>query len=156
MILRWVDGEPELIEVARELFVEYQTELGLDLGFQGFQEELASLPGKYAGPKGALVLAMIEGEYAGCGALRDLGEGIAEIKRLYIRPAYRRRGMAKLISVALIERAKKLGYRRIRLDTLRRLAGAFELYESLQFQEIPPYNYNPEPDIVYLEMGLGS
>jgi GNAT superfamily N-acetyltransferase len=154
--LRWVDRESELAPTARELFSEYQAELGLDLGFQGFQEELAGLPGKYGPPGGALLLVEENGFPAACGAIRDLGEGICEIKRLFVRPAFRRRGLARQISVALIERAQELGYERVRLDTLRRLEGAFDLYLSLGFTEIPPYNFNPEPDIVYLERELGN
>ncbi|AIE87481.1 GNAT family N-acetyltransferase [Fimbriimonas ginsengisoli] len=137
--------------VVRKLFAEYQLDLGFDLGFQSFQQELDGLPGKYGPPKGAILLAEEGGEVAAGAAIRDLGDGICEIKRLYVRPPFRRRGLAKSISIALIHRARELGYERVRLDTLRRLTGALELYLALGFEEIPAYNFSPMPDIIYLE-----
>lgn len=140
-------------DVARALFEEYQAELGVDLEFQSFRDELATLPGKYAPPRGVLYVVFVDGAPAGCGALRPLDD-IAEIKRVYVRPAFRRRGIARELSERLIADAARLGYRAVRLDTLRRLAGPLDLYRSLGFAEIPPYNENPEPDIVYLERTL--
>ncbi len=146
----------ERIETVRELFAEYQQELGIDLCFQGFPEELAGLPGKYSPPSGCLILVS-DGESAvACGALRDIGDGICELKRIYVRPAARRRGLARTISERLIAYGREAGYRAARLDTLRRLAGAIELYEQLGFRFIEPYNYNPEDDIVYMELALST
>jgi putative acetyltransferase len=145
--------EPEIGET-RELFLEYQRELGIDLCFQGFEGELASLPGKYGPPSGQLVLVKELGRAVACGALRDLGDGVCEIKRIYVRPEARRRGLAREISEWLMGCARSAGYVRVRLDTLRRLTGALELYRRLGFEEIEAYNFNPEPDIVYMERGL--
>jgi GNAT superfamily N-acetyltransferase len=139
----------------RTMFSEYQRELGVDLCFQGFAEELAGLPGKYAPPSGGILVAEQEGEIAACAALRDIGDGIAEIKRLYVRPAYRRRGLARTMTRQLLDRAEEIGYRRVRLDTLLRLPGPVDLYAGMGFREIPAYGFNPEPDIVYMELALG-
>jgi putative acetyltransferase len=142
------------VQTARELFLEYQKELGLDLCFQGFSEELASLPGKYGPPNGLLLLVCEGPEPIACGALRDLGDGVCELKRIYVRPQARRRGIARSISERLLDFARTNGYRTARLDTLRRLKGAIELYALLGFKETEPYNYNPETDIVYMEASL--
>lgn len=153
LILVDLEDHPHL-DTVRELFEEYQAELGVDLCFQSFAEELRDLPGKYGPPNGKLYLVEIEGRAAACGALRDLGDAIAEIKRLYVRPEFRRIGMGRDLSVRLMEDAASLGYRRVRLDTLARLEGAIALYKQLGFQQIEPYNYNPEPDIVYMERAV--
>lgn len=150
-----VDGsDPERVEVARELFQEYQRELGIDLSFQSFADELATLPGKYAPPQGALLLVFDDEQAIACGAIRPLGDGAAELKRIYVRPAGRRRGLARKISEELVAFGKSHGYAAIRLDTLRRLEGAIPLYRALGFEEIPAYNFNPEEDIVYMELTL--
>ncbi len=153
--LKWVDlRDRTAIDVIRDLFLEYQTELGIDLCFQGFKDELASLPGVYAPPKGALMLVS-EGELPlGCGALRDLGDSVAELKRIYVRPSYRGKGLGRSITYALLEEAKRLDYLEVKLDTLRRLESAVSLYRSLGFFEVAPYNFNPEPDIVYMQRSL--
>jgi len=142
-----------LTEIA-ELFAEYQRELGVDLGFQGWQTELASLPGKYAPPAGRLYRVTEEGQLLGCAALRPLEPGIAEVKRMYLRPAARGRGLAMPLLTKLVEDARAIGYERLRLDTLKRLQPAYHLYRRFGFEEIPPYNFNPEPDIVYFELKL--
>lgn len=139
------------IRDARVLFEEYQRELGLDLGFQGFQEELATLPGKYMTPKGRLYVVYDQGEAIGCAALRPLEEGICEVKRMYLRPDRRGEGIGKELLILLLKAAEMSGYDRVRLDSLGRLTGAIRLYESLGFVQIPPYNENPEPDVVYME-----
>lgn len=149
-----VSDQPDLIAHARTLFSEYQVGLGIDLCFQGFEAELAELPGKYGPPGGELIVAMEEDKPVACGALRPLETGIAELKRIYIRPTHRRLGLAERISLYLIETARKLGYSSVRLDTLGRLAGAKELYLKLGFKAIAPYNYNPEDDILYFEKRL--
>jgi putative acetyltransferase len=146
------EGDETSLEHAKELFQEYQAELGLDLCFQGFQEELESLPGKYAAPLGRLYLAY-EGDRAiACAALRPLDEGTtAEVKRMYVRPDRRGEGLARELLALLVKAAEVGGYEFLRLDTLRRLEPALALYRSCGFTEIEPYNYNPEPDIVYME-----
>jgi GNAT superfamily N-acetyltransferase len=140
--------------LVRDLFREYARELGVDLCFQGFEEELRDLPGKYARPSGVVLLAEWEGEVAACGAIKPLEPEVAEVKRLYVRPAFRGRGISRRLMEALLEEASSLGYRRVRLDTLARLEPALALYRSMEFQEIPPYNFNPEADIVYLERSI--
>ncbi|HVT13066.1 MAG TPA: GNAT family N-acetyltransferase [Fimbriimonadaceae bacterium] len=149
-------GDRERIATIRDLFLEYQGELGIDLCFQGFQEELATLPGKYGPPSGCLLLVFDGENPVACGALRDIGDGICELKRIYVRPVARRRGLARSISERLIAYGREAGFRTARLDTLRRLAGAVELYQQLGFRFIEPYNYNPEEDIVYMELPLSA
>lgn len=152
-MLKWIWDDIDLT-VVRELFEEYQTELAVDLCFQGWTEELNGLPGKYAPPSGCLLLIYDGHEPVGCGALRDLGDGVCEMKRLYLRPSQRGSGLGREVSEKLMQRARELGYARIRLDTLRRLVPAIKLYQALGFEEIEPYNYNPEDDIVYFEREL--
>jgi putative acetyltransferase len=147
-------GDSENIASIHELFVEYQQALGIDLCFQDFAVELSNLPGKYAPPSGELLLILLNGQPVACGAMRELADGICELKRIYVRPTARRMGIARSISVRLIESAKDRGYRAMRLDTLKRLVGATELYEDLGFGYIEPYNHAPEVDIVYMEKAL--
>ena len=154
--LREVTCEGMDLELFRELIHEYQSFLGVDLCFQKFETELADPFSKYSPPKGIVLLGYWDGEICACGALQDLGSGICELKRIYVRPAFRRRGIARSISEYLLKRAAEMGYQRARLDTLRRLVGAVDLYASLGFSEIEPYNFNPEADIVYMERSLGS
>jgi ribosomal protein S18 acetylase RimI-like enzyme len=142
------------LDAARALFREYQAAIGVDLCFQGFEAELAALPGGYAPPAGRLLLAM-EGEaVVGCGALRPIGPGVAELKRMWTRPASRGRGVARAVASALLEAARAEGYRLVRLDTLEWMAAARSLYASLGFVEIPAYYPNPLPGVVYLEREL--
>jgi ribosomal protein S18 acetylase RimI-like enzyme len=149
---------PEQFEAARELFGEYATALKVDLCFQGFEAELAGLPGDYAEPAGALLLAWCDGELAGCGAMRPL-PGIdeanaCEMKRLYVRRAFRRFGLGRLLAEALIARARAAGYSAMLLDTLDEMEAARELYASLGFEEVPPYYFNPLPGAHYLRVAL--
>jgi putative acetyltransferase len=147
-------SEDPLVEEVRNLFMEYQRELGIDLCFQGFDDELQTLPGKYGPPSGALVLLERDGEIGGCGALYDMGDATCELKRVYVRPAWRGLGLGKKLTQLLLDRARELGYVRARLDTLARLATAVAMYRGFGFYEIEPYNFNPEADIVYMELEL--
>ncbi len=145
---------PAWLEETRAIFRQYAQSLGIDLCFQGFEEELATLPGAYAPPGGYLLLALVDGELAGCGALRPLADtdyaNACEMKRLYVRPAFRRFGLGRLIAQALKDEAQRAGYSAILLDTLDDMEAARGLYESLGFVEIPPYYYNPIPGAHYL------
>jgi ribosomal protein S18 acetylase RimI-like enzyme len=144
----------EQVEAARTLFREYAEWLGVDLCFQGFEEELANLPGDYAPPGGCILLA-VEGEEAvGCVAVRDWGGGICEMKRMYVKPARRGRGIGRALAEALIEEARNLGYTRMRLDTIPSLAAANSLYVSLGFRKIEPYRYNPLDGATFMELEL--
>lgn len=144
----------EDLQQVKTLFLEYASSLGFDLSFQNFEEELASLPGDYSLPEGALLLARDSEGVAGCVALRKLAEGICEMKRLYVRSAFRGKGVGKALSVAIIEEAKKRRYSRMRLDTVPSMQGALHLYRILGFKEICPYRYNPRPRALFLELAL--
>jgi ribosomal protein S18 acetylase RimI-like enzyme len=149
---------PERIEAARAIFREYASSLAVDLCFQGFDAELASLPGEYAEPQGLLLLALVDGEVAACGAFRPLADAdyanACEMKRLYVRRAYRRLGLGSLLARALMDRAAEAGYSSMLLDTLDEMEAARELYAGLGFEEIPPYYYNPIPGAHYLKAEL--
>ena len=138
------------VELVRTLFREYADSLGVDLSFQGFEEELAALPGGYD----AVLVARIDGQAAGCVGVRPLEEGICEMKRLYVRPSARGTGLGRALAAAAVARARGLGYARMRLDTLPSMAAAKELYRSLGFVEIPPYRHNPIPGTSFLELEL--
>jgi ribosomal protein S18 acetylase RimI-like enzyme len=142
---------PDEIRVVRDLFREYEAAIGVDLCFQGFEQELATLPGKYAPPRGAIWLATIEGQIAGCVAMRPLDAERAEMKRLFVRPAFRGSGAGRLLVEHLLREAKTLGYHRVCLDTLPSMKGAIALYRSLGFVEIEPYCDNPVEGALFLE-----
>jgi len=142
------------IERARSLFREYETSLGVDLCFQGFEQELAGLPGAYAPPSGRLLLAVDDGRPAGCIALRPLGADGCEMKRLYVRPEFRGRRVGRLLAERLLAEARAIGYARLRLDTLPSMKEAIPLYRSLGFAEIAPYYANPVPGALFMELAL--
>ncbi|MGA2640798.1 MAG: GNAT family N-acetyltransferase [Spirochaetia bacterium] len=145
---------PEDLPVVRELFAEYGQSLGIDLSFQGFDEELASLPGKYAPPHGAVIVARSEGTPCGCVALRRIDERTCEMKRLYVRPGCRGLRIGAELVTRIIEAAKDRGYEAMRLDTLPSMSSAVSLYRSFGFQEIQPYIYNPLPGALFMEKRL--
>jgi putative acetyltransferase len=150
---------PELIAATREIFREYAHSLDVDLCFQNFDAELASLPGEYAPRGGHLLLAFVDSALAGCGALRPMAEAdyanACEMKRLYVRPAFRRFGLGRVIAQALLDEAQQAGYSEVLLDTLDDMEAARGLYATLGFEEIPPYYYNPIPGAHYLKATLG-
>jgi len=145
-------------EAARALFREYAAQLGVDLCFQGFEAELVGLPGDYAEPRGTLLLAWVDGELAGCCALRPIDDvdyaNAAEMKRLYVRKAFRGFGLGRRLAEAVLEAAVRLGYDSVLLDTLDDMEAARALYEDLGFEEIPPYYHNPLPGAHYLKVDL--
>lgn len=142
----------EHLLAARRLFVEYADSLGIDFCFQGFQQELAELPGAYAPPNGQLLLAVADNEPIGCVALRKLENSICEMKRLYVRPGFRGQKIGRQLAEAIVEEAKGIGYRKMRLDSIRSLTEAAALYRSLGFVEISPYRFNPLSDAVFMEV----
>ena len=146
------------LDAVREIFQEYASDLGVDLCFQSFDAELANLPGDYAQPRGALLLALIEGQLAGCCALRPLDNvdypNAAEMKRLYVRKAFRGFGLGRQLAEAIMDAARQAGYDSILLDTLDDMEAARALYDELGFEDIPPYYHNPIPGAHYLRASL--
>lgn len=138
----------------RELFLQYADSLDFDLEFQGFSQELATLPGNYAPPKGCILLAEDSGRMAGCVALRPLEDNICEMKRLYVNSDYRGQGIGRLLAISVIERARAAGYKKMRLDTVASMEAARALYYSLDFRNINAYRYNPVDDASYMELEL--
>ncbi len=144
------------IAQARELFLEYEKALGISLCFQGFEQELAGLPGKYTPPSGRLLLGVYEGALAGCVALHALDPEIGEMKRLYLRPAFRGKDLGQALVDAIVAEARTIGYRRLRLDTIEPLMkSAVAMYRRMRFREISPYCVNPVAGALYMELDLG-
>jgi ribosomal protein S18 acetylase RimI-like enzyme len=139
------------IRIARALFLEYAVSLGFDLCFQNFEKELAELPGDYAPPGGRLLLAMSGDEFAGCVGLRKFAEGVCEMKRLYVRPQFRGKGIGRALAVKLIEEARRISYAKMKLDTM---VEAIALYKTLGFTETEAYRFNPDPHSFYMELKL--
>jgi putative acetyltransferase len=149
---------PELLAATRAIFREYAASLDVDLCFQGFEAELANLPGDYSAPSGQLLLALVDDNLAGCGAFRQLTDAdyanACEMKRLYVRPAFRRFGLGRLMAQRLLDDARRAGYSHMLLDTLDDMESARELYATLGFENVPPYYYNPIPGAHYLRARL--
>jgi len=155
-VLTFVQAESTAqIAQARELFLEYAQSLGFSLCFQSFDQELAGLPGDYGPPEGRLLLAEFDGQLAGCVALHQLEAETCEMKRLYLRPQFRGKGLGKALAERIIAEARTIGYRRIRLDTVEPvMKDAVSMYRKLGFKEIAPYRPNPNPGTLYLELVL--
>jgi ribosomal protein S18 acetylase RimI-like enzyme len=149
---------PEQIEATRAIFREYAQQLGIDLCFQNFDTELAELPGDYGAPHGCLLLALVDGEMAGCCAIRPLEAvdypNACEMKRLYVRRAFRGSGLGRQLAEAVLDAARAAGYRSVLLDTLSDMEAARALYEDLGFKDIPPYYHNPIAGAHYLKVDL--
>ena len=151
---------PEDWQDTRLILRDYASSLDFDLDFQGFEEELAGLPGAYAPPGGLMLLATVDGAVAGSGAFRPLPDAdypnACEMKRLFVRPAFRRFGLGRILAQALMDRATEAGYSSMLLDTLDDMEAARGLYESLGFVEVPPFYFNPIPGAHYLKAELGA
>jgi putative acetyltransferase len=145
---------PAGIEAARALFVEYQKAIGVDLCFQSFEQEVAGLPGVYSPPAGRLFVAFAGESAAGCVALRRIADGVGEMKRLYVRPAFRGLALGRRLAEHLLSEARAIGYSRVRLDTLPSMKAAQALYVSLGFADIPPYNDHPIEGTRFMELFL--
>jgi putative acetyltransferase len=145
----------EHITQARDLFLEYAQSLGFSLCFQNFDKELADLPGKYDPPEGRLLLAEFDSEFAGCVALRKLEGGICEMKRLFVRPQFRGKGLGRALAQRIIIEAREIGYTRMRLDTVEPfMKDAVAMYRRLGFVEVAPYCENPIAGALYMELQL--
>jgi putative acetyltransferase len=157
-ILLLTPSRPEELDITREIFREYAAGLGVDLCFQSFDEELAGLPGDYAEPRGSLMLALVDGAVAGCCALRPLDSAdypnASEMKRLYVRRAFRGFGLGRQLAEAAMDCARRAGYASVLLDTLDDMQTARALYDDLGFIAIEPYYYNPIPGAHYLKADL--
>ena len=145
---------PADLETIRSRFREYAAWLAIDLSFQNFVDELAALPGDYAPPSGCILLARIDDEPAGCVALRKIDADVCEMKRLWVRRTFAGRKLGRRLAEAVISEAARMGYQRMRLDTMPLMAEAIALYRSLGFHEIRPYRFNPVPGTLFLELDL--
>ena len=151
-------SSPKELDELRDIFSEYARNLGVDLCFQQFDQELAGLPGEYAPPNGALLAAKVDGQLAGCCAIRPLDTAdytnACEMKRLYVRKAFRAMGLGRQLAEAALDAARQAGYSCVLLDTLDDMEAARALYQELGFHEIPPYYHNPIPGAHYLKAAL--
>jgi putative acetyltransferase len=146
--------EKSQIKTIKELFLEYAKSLNFKLCFQDFDNELAELPGSYAPPDGRLFIALLDNKTAGCIALRKFKDGVCEMKRLYVKPQFRGKNIGKKLVELLIGEARKLGYKKMVLDTVPSMQTAQKLYKSLGFKEIQPYRINPVKGAVFMEFVL--
>lgn len=153
-MLRVFEAASSDYPIVRQLFEEYGRSLGINLAFQNFEHELATLPGLYAPPEGALILAWLNDRPVGCVAMRPLDDQTCEMKRLYVRPAARGTGAGRMLAERAISAARDAGYRAMRLDTLPTMLAARSLYADLGFREIPPYRVNPVEGTSFLELKL--
>ena len=151
-------SQPHELEAVRAIFREYADSLDVDLCFQDFETELAQLPGEYAAPRGHLLLAEVDGAIAGCCALRPMDTAdypnAVEMKRLYVRKAFRGFGLGRQLAEAALDAARQAGYASVLLDTLDEMESARDLYADLGFEEIPPYYHNPIPGAHYLKADI--
>ncbi len=154
LTIQSITAEGEGLNMIRELFSEYQKELDENLCFQSFDDEMRDPLKKYAAPKGALFLAYWNDDVAGCIALKDLGNGSCEMKRLYVKPSFRKHKIGEALSIHLIAAAKGIGYTSMKLDTLQKLQPAIHLYKKLGFEETTAYYPNPISGVVYMEKTL--
>ena len=145
---------PDHVENARALFKEYASSLGVDLSFQDFERELTDLPGEYSEPQGCILLAFHDSDLVGCVALRPLPSDVCEMKRMYVRPAFRRQRIGWVLAQDVIAEATKRGYKKMRLDSLPAMREAQALYRSLGFREIGAYRLNPIKGSVFMELEL--
>ena len=154
--IKFVQAEtPEEITEARKLFIEYSDWLGINLCFQNFEKELAELPGAYAPPDGRLLFAFHEEEIAGCVSLRKLGDGVCEMKRLFVRPRFRGKRIGRALAEKIISEAREIGYAQMRLDTLpTKMDEAIRMYRALGFCEIEAYYHNPVEGALFMELAL--
>lgn len=160
-IVRVTNGENSVENLGhiRALFRAYVEWTGVDLSFQNFDEEFVNLPGGYAEPNGSLLIALMDGKPAGCVAVRKLAKldaGICEMKRLYVKPEFNGQGLGKKLTQEIIAEGRRLGYAKMRLDTLAKMTAALNLYRSLGFREIEAYRFNPLPGTVYMELDLST
>ena len=144
----------ELIENTKELIREYSQSLEFDLGFQDFDQEMENFPGQYAFSRGCLYIALDANQPIGCVALRDLGQGICEMKRLYVKPYFRRQKVGKLLAEVVIKAGRDIGYDYMRLDTISSMKQANMLYNALRFKQIAPYRFNPIEGATFFELDL--
>ncbi len=156
LTLQHITKEGADLETARHLFKEYATELGVDLCFQSFEEELTNPLKKYGAPKGSLLLALWNGREVGTVALQEIEQGVCEMKRLYVQAEYRKFGIGEQLVDAILKDAKDLGYQKMKLDTLERLKPAIGLYLKYGFVITTAYYENPLPEVVYMERELGD
>jgi ribosomal protein S18 acetylase RimI-like enzyme len=153
-LLEITENSSQDIESVRELFAEYWVWLEFEPNFQGFNDEIENLPGRYGPPDGCLLVARYNGTLAGCVALRKLDDAVCEMKRLYVRPGFRDKGIGATLTTRIIEAARERGYRRMRLDTLPVMNRAIALYRTLGFHDIAPYGDDRAPGAHYMELEL--
>jgi putative acetyltransferase len=149
-----IEGYKEHLPIIGKLFQEYAQSLPFPLDFQDFKRELADLPGPYGPPRGAILLARRDEAIVGCIALKPLDATTGEVKRLYVQENHRRQGIGRSLAVAIVERARALGYERLLLDTIADMTPALSLYRSIDFEQRPPYYHNPIPGALFFELRL--